>query len=103
MRLSALRRVWLSIRWEWRSSVASPSIRRSREKGLGVTLLQDALRRIETAADEIGIRAVFVQAIDEQARQFYREFGFSPSPIDDMRLMLLMKDLRAFLRSSGSS
>jgi GNAT superfamily N-acetyltransferase len=69
-------------------------------KGLGVTLLQDALRRIETAADEIGIRAVLVQAIDAQARQFYLKFGFSPSLIDDMRLMLLMKDLRAFLRSS---
>lgn len=72
-------------------------------KGLGVTLLQDSLRRIEGAADEIGIRAVLVQAIDEQARQFYRKFGFSPSPVDDMRLMLLMKDLRAFLRSSDAS
>jgi GNAT superfamily N-acetyltransferase len=71
-------------------------------KGLGVTLLQDALHRIEGAADEIGIRAVLVQAIDDQARQFYLKFGFSPSPIDDMRLMLLMKDLRAFLRGRAS-
>ncbi len=72
-------------------------------KGLGVTLLQDALRRIEAAADEIGIRAVSVQAIDEQARRFYLKFGFSPGPIDDMRLMLLMKDLRAFLRPAMPS
>lgn len=70
-------------------------------KGLGVTLLQDALRRIESAADEIGIRAVLVQAIDEQVGRFYIKFGFSPSPIDDMRLMLLMKDLRSFLRSQA--
>lgn len=67
-------------------------------KGLGVTLLQDALSRIERAAEEIGIRAVLVHAISEQARDFYVRFGFSVSPVDELRLMLLMKDLRAFLR-----
>jgi GNAT superfamily N-acetyltransferase len=67
-------------------------------KGLGVSLLQDALMRVEQAAETIAIRAVLVQAIDETARDFYLRFGFSPSPIDDLRLMLLMKDLRAFLR-----
>jgi GNAT superfamily N-acetyltransferase len=68
-------------------------------KGLGVTLLQDALLRAEQAADTVGVRAVLVQAIDATARTFYLRFGFSSSPIDEMRLMLLMKDLRAFLRS----
>jgi|ERR1035441_8989869 GNAT superfamily N-acetyltransferase len=68
-------------------------------KGLGVTLLQDALLRAEQAADTVGIRAVLVQAIDATARSFYLRFGFSPSPVDEMRLMLLMKDLRAFLRT----
>lgn len=67
-------------------------------RGLGVTLLQDALKRIDQAADIIAIRAVLVQAINEQARSFYLRFGFNPSPVDEMRLMLLMKDLRAFLR-----
>ena len=33
------------------------------------------------------------------ARDFYLRFGFSPSPVDELRLMLLMKDLRAFLRA----
>ena len=72
---------------------------RRQGKGLGVTLLQDALQRIAHAADQIAIRAVLVQAIDEQERSFYLRFGFSPSPVDEMRLMLLMKDLRAFLAS----
>ena len=49
-------------------------------QGLGTTLLQDALQRIERAAEQIGIRAVLVQAIDERARSFYLRFGFSPSP-----------------------
>jgi GNAT superfamily N-acetyltransferase len=68
-------------------------------KGLGVTLLQDALLRAEHAADTVGVRAVLVQAIDASARSFYLRFGFTPSPVDEMRLMLLMKDLRAFLRT----
>jgi len=67
-------------------------------QGLGISLLQDALLRIQQAADTVGIRAVLVHAISAKARDFYLKFGFSPSPIDDMRLMLLMKDLRAFLR-----
>ena len=68
-------------------------------KGLGITLLQDALLRAEHAADTVGVRAVLVQAIDAPARSFYLRFGFRPSPVDEMRLMLLMKDLRAFLRT----
>jgi GNAT superfamily N-acetyltransferase len=68
-------------------------------KGLGATLLQDSLLRVEHAAETVGVRAVMVQAIDTAARSFYLRFGFSASPVDEMRLMLLMKDLRAFLRT----
>jgi GNAT superfamily N-acetyltransferase len=68
-------------------------------KGLGITLLQDALLRAEHAAETVGVRAVLVQAIDASARSFYLRFGFSPSPVDEMRLMLPMKDLRALLRT----
>lgn len=68
-------------------------------KGLGTRLLQDAMLRAEQAAKTVGVRAVIVQAIDTTARSFYLRYGFSPSPIDEMRLMLLMKDLRAFLRT----
>ncbi len=63
-------------------------------KGLGKALLKDALARIARAADIVGARAVLVHAIDEQARKFYEHFGFEPSPIHDLQLMLLMKDLR---------
>ena len=68
-------------------------------KGLGTTLLQDALLRAAQAAETVGVRAVLVQAIDAAARSFYLRHGFSPLPVDEMRLMLLMKDLRAFLRT----
>jgi GNAT superfamily N-acetyltransferase len=46
-------------------------------KGLGKALLQDALLRIEQAADLVGVRAVMVQASDEAARAFYLILEFS--------------------------
>ena len=63
-------------------------------KGLGKALLFDALTRVEEAADIVGVRAVLVHAIDEQARRFYLHFGFEESPVDPRQLMLLLKDLR---------
>jgi GNAT superfamily N-acetyltransferase len=66
--------------------------------GLGRALLQDALLRAEQAAEVIGVRAVMVQAINQRARDFYLRFGFTPTAADDKRLLLLMKDLRNFLK-----
>ena len=65
--------------------------------GLGSALLKDALMRIDRAADVLGIRAVLVHAIDEQARAFYARFDFEACPQDPLHLMLLMKDLRRML------
>jgi predicted N-acetyltransferase YhbS len=69
--------------------------------GLGKTLLVDALTRALTAADAIGARAILVHAIDEEAASFYKKFGFESSPLDPKQLLLLMKDLRATLKSIG--
>lgn len=65
--------------------------------GLGKALLKDALGRIAQAADIVGARAVLVHAIDEQARRFHEHFDFEPSPVHELQLMLLMKDLRKAL------
>ena len=67
-------------------------------KGLGRGLLLDALMRTAQAADTIGIRALLVHAIDEDARRFYLHFNFEPSSVDRMHLLLLIKDLRALIR-----
>lgn len=69
--------------------------------GLGKSLLMDALLRALHAADAIGARAILVHAIDDEASSFYRKFGFETSPLDSKQLMLLMKDLRATLKSLG--
>jgi GNAT superfamily N-acetyltransferase len=70
-------------------------------KGLGKALLIDALTRCLEAADTIGARAILVHAIDDEAAAFYTRFGFEPSPLEPNQLMLLMKDLRASLKSLG--
>lgn len=69
--------------------------------GLGKALLKSALLACERAAETIGARAVIVHAIDEQAASFYRRFDFQPSPVASWTMMLLMKDLRRIVRSTG--
>jgi GNAT superfamily N-acetyltransferase len=61
---------------------------------IGSGLLKDALLRTLDASAHAGIRAVFVHAKDEKAKKFYTHFDFEPSPIDPMKLMLLVKDIR---------
>ena len=68
------------------------------KKGLGKALLFDALQRVEEAADIVGVRAVMVHAIDDEARQFYKRFDFDPSPVNPFQLLLLMKDIRKAIR-----
>jgi predicted N-acetyltransferase YhbS len=65
--------------------------------GLGRSLLQDAMLRANEAAAELGIRVMLVHAKHERASNWYKRFGFEESPTDPMHLLLLMKDLRAFL------
>jgi GNAT superfamily N-acetyltransferase len=48
----------------------------TRGKGLGSLLLIDALRRALQVSAEVGIRAVEVDALDEQARSFYLKYDF---------------------------
>lgn len=63
-------------------------------RGLGERLLLDALRRSERLANEIGIRAVIVQALDEQAKGFYRKYGFMVLTDDPLHLYLPMFAIR---------
>jgi GNAT superfamily N-acetyltransferase len=62
-------------------------------QGLGAALLKDALQRCLHASESIGARAVLVQAIDAEAKAFYRYFGFEECVVDDLHLMLLIKDI----------
>lgn len=55
---------------------------------LGAALLQDAVRRTVAVSGDAGVRALLVHALDDRARQFYEHYGFQPSPIHPMTLML---------------
>lgn len=66
--------------------------------GLGRALLKDALLRTARAAELAGIRAILVHAKDDDARNWYLQWGFEQSPTDPYHLFLLIKDLLAFLK-----
>ncbi|MGX2969519.1 GNAT family N-acetyltransferase [Ursidibacter sp. B-7004-1] len=57
-------------------------------KKLGAALLKDVVLRAKAVSDQVGVRALLVHALNEKAKQFYLNYGFQPSPIDDMLLML---------------
>ena len=66
-------------------------------RGLGAFLLRDALLRVIGAAGTIGVRAVLVHAVSEEAKRFYEHWGLQASPIDSMTLMITVEDAeRAF-------
>ena len=52
-----------------------------RGKGLGADLLQDAMTRILSASTTVGVRAVLVHALDEEAAKFWKEWEFIECPI----------------------
>jgi len=57
-------------------------------KGLGAGLLKDALLRASEISQQVGVRALLVQAISESAKAFYLHHGFMVSPIDEMKLLM---------------
>ncbi|MEB3336297.1 MAG: GNAT family N-acetyltransferase [Leptolyngbyaceae bacterium] len=66
-------------------------------RGIGRSLLRDAILRTLNAAEIAGIRAILVQAISEEAKQFYEKHGFAASLLDPMILMVKVSDARAAL------
>ena len=69
--------------------------------GLGRSLLQDILLRCVEAADAIGARVLLVHAKHDAAKAWYMQFDFEESPTDPLQLLMLPKDVRAFLQLHG--
>lgn len=67
-------------------------------RGIGVGLLQDAIRRTLLIAEQAGIRAMLTHPIDEEAARFYTRFGFIGSPLREQQLLLLLKDARRWVK-----
>lgn len=59
-------------------------------KGVGELLLADALKRALVMSRQIASAAVVVDAKDQKAHKFYKDFGFIPFPESEKRLFLPM-------------
>jgi ribosomal protein S18 acetylase RimI-like enzyme len=64
--------------------------RRVARQGLGAILLADAIGRTMKAAAMVGIAAVVVDPIDDDARAFYTAFGFRALQGPQQRLFLTL-------------
>jgi GNAT superfamily N-acetyltransferase len=71
-----------------------------RGQGIGELLLADAVQRILEAGRSIAVYAIVVDAKDERAATFYREFGFREFPLRRNRLFLLTSTAQAALARS---
>lgn len=63
--------------------------------GLGAALLKHFIVKSLEVAQITGVRVLLVHAKTAEVAAFYRRYGFEPSPIDDLTLMLLVKDITA--------
>lgn len=65
-------------------------------RGLGRSLVVDALLQTASMAERVGVRALLIHAETVRAAAFYRRIdpGFEASPTDQLHLVLLIKDLR---------
>jgi GNAT superfamily N-acetyltransferase len=63
-------------------------------QGLGHALFVDALERCLELAEKLGVHAVEVDAIDQQARAFYQKYGFIPLLDSPLHLYLPIATLR---------
>lgn len=57
-------------------------------QGVGKLLMVDAMRRVQTASELIGVYALLVDAKDDSAKNFYLKYGFIPLVDDPMTLFL---------------
>jgi len=57
-------------------------------QGLGARLLVDALQRISSAAKELAVKVIVVDALDDKARGFYQHFGFVELPGQELKLYM---------------
>jgi len=68
---------------------------------LGRALLFHAFKRSVDLAEHLGIYAVEVYALNEEARQFYLRFGLTELKDDKLHLYITIKKIRAMLSSDS--
>jgi GNAT superfamily N-acetyltransferase len=66
-------------------------------QGVGRELVRSAAELTAKVARLIAVRALVVDALDEQAAAFYEHVGFTPMEADSLRLEILVKDLEPMI------
>ena len=64
-------------------------------QGVGKMLLADAIKRTLVVSDQIAIYAMVVDAINDSAKGFYKQFGFTHLSDDSPRLFLPLKSIES--------
>lgn len=64
-------------------------------RGWGEGLLLDALQRCAGLADQLGVPAIEVDAIDQQAKAFYEKYGFVPLVDAELHLFLPVATIKS--------
>ncbi len=71
-------------------------------RGIGRQLVRNAAELTAKVARLIAVRALVVDALDEQAAAFYEHVGFTPMEADSLRLEIRVKDLEPMIAESST-
>lgn len=77
------------------AKLARLAVSQSRQKqGLGKRMIFNAIKRVLLVSEQAGIIGFFVDAKGEQAKLYYKKFGFTPLPAHPLTLFLPISTLR---------
>jgi GNAT superfamily N-acetyltransferase len=71
--------------------------KKMQHRGIGRALLKDAFIRTIEASEIGGLAAILVDSIDDKITAFYESYGFIRCPVGERRLIVSIKDVRAWL------
>ena len=63
------------------------------KRSIGTGLLQDAVKRTLQVSEIAGIRVILVHALNHSAKLFYEQYGFKPSPVNELTLMVTLTQI----------
>jgi hypothetical protein len=55
---------------------------------------------VTAAAETVGVRAILVHAMSDEAKRFYERFGFRASPVAPLTLMMTVEEVRRMIGPS---
>ncbi|MCR5874398.1 GNAT family N-acetyltransferase [Phenylobacterium sp. J426] len=73
--------------------------RRLKKKGIGKRMMRDAFRRVETIATNAGTYALTLDAVDEEAAEYYEKFDFQRFAPGERKMFLELPTILASNRA----